>query len=100
MRARLRQRLVWSHRPSRSSRTPRAQWLQRRSLYVISTERGQDDASAYSRLLGTGGIEDPATGSAAGPAGCFLVKHGLVAPEAGAAGIVFLQGVQVRRTSR
>ena len=28
---------------------------------IFSTERGQDDATAYSRLLGTGGIEDPAT---------------------------------------
>jgi trans-2,3-dihydro-3-hydroxyanthranilate isomerase len=74
--------------------------LQRRGVYVVSTERGQDDAAVYSRLVGTGGIEDPATGSAAGPAGCFLVKHGLVAPDITGAPIVFLQGVQVRRPSR
>jgi trans-2,3-dihydro-3-hydroxyanthranilate isomerase len=74
--------------------------IQRRGVYVVSTERGQDDATAYSRLVGTGGIEDPATGSAAGPAGCFLVKHGLVAPEVAGAPIVFLQGVQARRPSR
>jgi trans-2,3-dihydro-3-hydroxyanthranilate isomerase len=73
--------------------------IQRRGIYVFSTEKGQDDATAYSRLLGTGGIEDPATGSAAGPAGCFAVKHRLV-PPAGAGSIVFLQGVQVRRPSR
>jgi trans-2,3-dihydro-3-hydroxyanthranilate isomerase len=73
--------------------------IQRRGIYVFSTERGQDDATAYSRLLGTGGIEDPATGSAAGPAGCFAVKHRLVAA-ANAGSIVFLQGVQVRRPSR
>ncbi len=73
--------------------------IPRRGIYVFSTERGQDDATAYSRLLGSGGIEDPATGSAAGPAGCFAVKHRLVAP-AGAGSIVFLQGVQVRRPSR
>jgi trans-2,3-dihydro-3-hydroxyanthranilate isomerase len=73
--------------------------IQRRGIYVFSTERGQDDATAYSRLLGTGGIEDPATGSAAGPAGCFAVKHRLVSA-AGAGSIVFLQGVQVRRPSR
>jgi trans-2,3-dihydro-3-hydroxyanthranilate isomerase len=73
--------------------------IQRRGIYVFSTERGQDDATAYSRLLGTGGIEDPATGSAAGPAGCFAVKHRLV-PPAGAGSIVFLQGVQVGRPSR
>jgi trans-2,3-dihydro-3-hydroxyanthranilate isomerase len=73
--------------------------IQRRGIYVFSTERGQDDATAYSRLLGSGGIEDPATGSAAGPAGCFAVKYRLV-PAASAGSIVFLQGVQVRRPSR
>jgi trans-2,3-dihydro-3-hydroxyanthranilate isomerase len=71
----------------------------RRGMYIFSTERGQDDATAYSRLLGTGGIEDPATGSAAGPAGAFAVKHGFVPPERGES-IVFLQGVLVRRPSR
>jgi trans-2,3-dihydro-3-hydroxyanthranilate isomerase len=71
----------------------------RRGMYIFSTERGQDDATAYSRLLGTGGIEDPATGSAAGPAGAFAVKHGFVPPERGES-IVFVQGVLVRRPSR
>ena len=60
---------------------------------------GGDDATAYSRLLGAGGIEDPATGSAAGPAGSYAVKHGVV-PSDGAASIVFSQGVLVRRPSR
>lgn len=73
--------------------------VQRRGMYIFSTERAQDDATAYSRLLGTGGIEDPATGSAAGPAGAFAVKHGFV-PAERAASIVFLQGVLVRRPSR
>jgi trans-2,3-dihydro-3-hydroxyanthranilate isomerase len=73
--------------------------LQRRGVYVFSTERAGDDATAYSRLLGTGGIEDPATGSAAGPAGSYAVKHGLVPPDR-AASIRFLQGVLVRRPSR
>jgi trans-2,3-dihydro-3-hydroxyanthranilate isomerase len=71
--------------------------LQRRSLYIFTTERGPDDATAYSRLLGTSGIEDPATGSAAGPAGAFIAKHGLVS---GVGAIVFLQGVLARRPSR
>lgn len=73
--------------------------IQRRGVYVFSTERGQDDATAYSRLLGSGGIEDPATGSAAGPAGAFMAKYGLVPPERADA-IVFLQGVLVGRPSR
>ena len=73
--------------------------IQRRGLYVFSTEHGEADVTPYSRLLGTGGIEDPATGSAAGPAGCFVAKYGFVpADKAGA--IVFLQGVKVGRPSR
>lgn len=71
--------------------------IQRRGIYVFSTEKAQDDATAYSRLLGTGGIEDPATGSAAGPAGCFAAQYGLAPADRP---IVFLQGVLVRRPSR
>lgn len=73
--------------------------VQRRGLYVFSTERAADDVTAYTRLVGTGATEDPATGSAAGPAGCFAVKHGFVAPDK-AGSIVFLQGVKVGRPSR
>jgi trans-2,3-dihydro-3-hydroxyanthranilate isomerase len=73
--------------------------IQRRGLYIFSTERGQDDATAYSRLLSAGGIEDPATGSAAGPAGSFAAKYRL-AGGSGESTIVFLQGVLVRRPSR
>jgi trans-2,3-dihydro-3-hydroxyanthranilate isomerase len=74
--------------------------VQRRGLYLFTTERGQDDATAYSRLLGgAGAIEDPATGSAAGPAGAFMAKHGFAAGS-GPASVVFLQGVLVRRPSR
>jgi trans-2,3-dihydro-3-hydroxyanthranilate isomerase len=73
--------------------------MQRRGLYVFSTERAQDDVTAYTRLVGTGGTEDPATGSAAGPAGAFAVKYGFVPPDR-AKSIVFLQGVKVGRPSR
>jgi len=73
--------------------------VQRRGMYIFSTEKGADDVTAYSRLLGTGGIEDPATGSAAGPAGAFIARHGFV-PADKADSIVFLQGVLVRRPSR
>jgi trans-2,3-dihydro-3-hydroxyanthranilate isomerase len=73
--------------------------IPRRGMYIFSTERGADDATAYSRLLGAGGIEDPATGSAAGPAGAFMAKHGFV-PADRAGAMVFLQGALVRRPSR
>ncbi len=73
--------------------------MQRRGIYIFTTERGQDDASAYSRLLGTGGIEDPATGSAAGPAGSYIAKYGVL-PADRLGSIVFLQGVLAGRPSR
>jgi trans-2,3-dihydro-3-hydroxyanthranilate isomerase len=73
--------------------------VQRRGVYVFSNERAQDQVDAYTRLVGTGGIEDPATGSAAGPAGCYMVRYRFV-PPASAGHLVFLQGVLVKRPSR
>ena len=70
--------------------------IQRRGIYVFSNERGSDNAIAYTRLLGTAGTEDPGTGSAAGPAACFMVQHRFVPPER-AGSIEILQGVLVRR---
>jgi trans-2,3-dihydro-3-hydroxyanthranilate isomerase len=73
--------------------------IQRRGIYVFSVEPAGDDVAAYSRMLPTGGIEDPATGSAVGPAGCFAAKYGYV-PRDRASSMVFLQGVLARRPSR
>ena len=72
--------------------------IQRRGIYVFSTEKGSDTATAYSRMLPAGGIEDPATGSAVGSAGAFMAKHRLV-PAERAGSIVVLQGVLARRPS-
>lgn len=71
--------------------------ITRRGLFIFSTEPGADGATCYSRMMGAN--EDPATGSASGPLGCYLVKHGLVpADKAGA--IVSAQGVKMGRPSR
>jgi trans-2,3-dihydro-3-hydroxyanthranilate isomerase len=70
----------------------------RRGLFIFSTEPGPDGATAYSRMLGAAS-EDPATGSASGPLGCYLVKHGLVPPDK-AGSIVSAQGVKMGRPSR
>ena len=71
-----------------------------RGVYVFTTEGGSNTETTYSRLLpGGGGIEDPATGSAAGPAACFMVKYGFVPPDRAAA-IANVQGVLVKRPSR
>lgn len=70
-------------------------------VFVFSTERAADGATAYSRMFapGLGISEDPATGAASGPLGCYLVRHGLVAP-ADAGRMVSLQGVKMGRPSR
>lgn len=72
--------------------------IQRRGLFVFSSEPGADGATVYSRMLG-GAAEDPATGSASGPLGCYLVRHGLVA-STDAQKIVSAQGVKMGRPSR
>ena len=71
------------------------------AMFVFSCEPGPDGATVYSRMFapGLGVFEDPATGSASGPLGCYLVKHGVVPPER-AGSILSLQGVKMGRPSR
>jgi trans-2,3-dihydro-3-hydroxyanthranilate isomerase len=71
--------------------------ITRRGLFIFSTEPGADGATAYSRMMGAN--EDPATGSASGPLGSYLVKHGLVTADK-AGSIVSAQGVKMGRPSR
>jgi trans-2,3-dihydro-3-hydroxyanthranilate isomerase len=69
-------------------------------IFLFSAEPGDDGATAYSRMfapaLGIG--EDPATGIASGPLGCYLVKHEMVSPEKAGA-MLSLQGAKMRRPS-
>ena len=69
-------------------------------VFLFSTERAQDNATAYSRMFApaVGVFEDPATGSASGPLGCYLVRHKMVSP-ASAGAMVSLQGVKMGRPS-
>ena len=71
------------------------------AMFVFSREPGPDGATVYSRMFapGLGVFEDPATGAASGPLGCYLVKHGVVPPER-AGTILSLQGVKMGRPSR
>jgi trans-2,3-dihydro-3-hydroxyanthranilate isomerase len=57
--------------------------------------------STYSRMFapGLGVVEDPATGSAAGPLGCYLVQHRLVSGDTPQR-MVNTQGVKMGRASR
>ena len=70
-------------------------------LFLFTTERGGGAETVYSRMLAPtfGVAEDPATGAASGPLGCYLVHHGIVAPEAATA-ILSLQGAAMGRPSR
>jgi trans-2,3-dihydro-3-hydroxyanthranilate isomerase len=70
------------------------------SVFLFSTERGSDKATAYSRMFAPviGVHEDPATGSASGPLGCYLVRHKVV-PAARAGTMLSLQGVKMGRPS-
>ena len=73
--------------------------MQRRGVFVFSKEPGGDDATVYSRMLSFGVLEDPATGSASGPLGSYLVHHGVVSKEK-ARDILSRQGVKMGRPSR
>ena len=70
-------------------------------IFTMDRAGANSDETVYSRMLAPGfGIgEDPATGSASGPLGCYLFRHGMV-DAAGARSIVSLQGVAMRRPSR
>jgi trans-2,3-dihydro-3-hydroxyanthranilate isomerase len=69
-------------------------------VFLFSTERAGDRATVYSRMFapGLGIVEDPATGVASGPLGCYLVRHDVVAPPHAAA-MLSLQGVRMGRPS-
>jgi trans-2,3-dihydro-3-hydroxyanthranilate isomerase len=68
--------------------------------FLFSTEAGADNAGVYCRMFapGLGITEDPATGSAAGPLGCYLVRHGVVSGEQ-ASRLLMLQGAKMGRPS-
>jgi trans-2,3-dihydro-3-hydroxyanthranilate isomerase len=72
-----------------------------RAIFMFSTDSPGSTETAYSRMFAPefGIIEDPATGSASGPLGCYLVHHGVVAGEATKA-MVSLQGAAMGRASR
>jgi trans-2,3-dihydro-3-hydroxyanthranilate isomerase len=79
----------------------RAAGLSDLPVFLFTPESSQADrATVYSRMFAPGfGIsEDPATGGASGPLGCYLVRHRVVAPDKAGA-ILSLQGVKMGRPS-
>jgi trans-2,3-dihydro-3-hydroxyanthranilate isomerase len=69
-------------------------------LYTLETV--DPTATVHCRMFapGLGVPEDPATGSAAGALGCYLVWHALVRPHDGIARLVVEQGLEIGRPSR
>ena len=69
-------------------------------VFLFSREPGGHKATVYSRMFAPalGVAEDPATGSASGPLGCYLVRHKVVST-AKAGAILNLQGVKMGRPS-
>ena len=72
-------------------------------LFFFTTDRtgATGDEAVYSRMLAPrfGIAEDPATGGASGPLGCYLFKYRLI-DRARLAHAVSLQGVRMKRPSR
>jgi trans-2,3-dihydro-3-hydroxyanthranilate isomerase len=71
------------------------------AVFLFSLEPQGGDATVYSRMFAPsmGLIEDPATGGASGPLGCYLAAHQLVPPSQWLE-MTSMQGVRMRRPSR
>jgi trans-2,3-dihydro-3-hydroxyanthranilate isomerase len=72
-----------------------------RPVFLFTLDGRREGETVYSRMLAPsfGITEDPATGSASGPLGSYLVQYRLVTPET-ARSLVSLQGVAMGRPSR
>lgn len=72
-----------------------------RAVFLFAVDPAGSPDTAYSRMFAPqlGIAEDPATGGASGPLGCYLVRHGLV-PDDASRRIVSAQGVAMGRASR
>ncbi len=70
-------------------------------IFLFAVGGPRPDDAVYGRMFAPdfGIIEDPATGSAAGPVGCYVVHHGEVKPDP-ARPIQISQGVAMGRPSR
>jgi trans-2,3-dihydro-3-hydroxyanthranilate isomerase len=67
-----------------------------RYFYLVCRETEEAGARLHARMIATGG-EDPATGSAAGPAAAWMVRHGWASPEES---VWIEQGIEMKRPSQ
>jgi trans-2,3-dihydro-3-hydroxyanthranilate isomerase len=70
-------------------------------IFFFTVSPAGSPETVYSRMFAPdfGIVEDPATGGASGPLGCYLVRHHLVEGD-GAQKIISRQGVAMGRPSR
>ena len=71
-------------------------------VFVFTQEVVLPDSTVHSRMFAPamGIAEDPATGAASGPLGCYLVRHGLSQPDkTGSSQMVSEQGFELGRPS-
>jgi trans-2,3-dihydro-3-hydroxyanthranilate isomerase len=74
--------------------------LEAREVFTFAMEVENACSTVHSRMFAPelGIAEDPATGGASGPLGCYLVRHGVVAAKPKAS-IVSEQGIEMGRPS-
>jgi trans-2,3-dihydro-3-hydroxyanthranilate isomerase len=70
-------------------------------IVIFSTETIHDDSSVHARMFapGVGVLEDPATGSAAGPLGAYVRKYGIQEGSDVAEPVIIEQGFEIKRPS-
>ncbi|MGY5877101.1 MAG: PhzF family phenazine biosynthesis protein [Candidatus Thorarchaeota archaeon] len=71
-------------------------------ILIFSTETIHGDSDIHARMFApsVGVLEDPATGSAAGPLGAYLAKYEIIRTKTDNWNIVVEQGYQINRPSR
>jgi len=69
-------------------------------IFLFTTEVENQGSTVHSRMFApeAGVWEDPATGSASGPLGCYLVRYGVV-PAQATTRMVSEQGIEMKRPS-
>jgi trans-2,3-dihydro-3-hydroxyanthranilate isomerase len=70
-------------------------------IVIFSTETVHEDSSVHARMFapGVGVLEDPATGSAAGPLGAYVRKYNVQSGSDLAKPVVIEQGFEIQRPS-
>ncbi|MFW9847469.1 MAG: PhzF family phenazine biosynthesis protein [Candidatus Thorarchaeota archaeon] len=71
-------------------------------IVIFSAETEHEDSSVHARMFapGVGVLEDPATGSAAGPLGAYVEKYNILNRAAVGDPVIIEQGFEIRRPSR